>query len=83
MLEQGYRPSIRRLQLDFAARVARKVMLERRERAGTRPPKSKITDNSEPWLENPGSVEDFLEISRRIKASKERWLSRFNGSSTS
>ncbi len=73
-----YHPSIRRLQLDFAARLARRKMLAAR---GPRP-KSRITDNSEPWLENPDSVADYLEISSRVKSSETLWLSRFRSSST-
>lgn len=83
MLGQGYRPSIRRLQLDFAARVARKIMLERRERAGTRPPKSKITDNSEPWLENPDSVADYWFIATQVNKAVEKWGPRPTASSDS
>jgi hypothetical protein len=82
MTGKPYRPSIRSLQLDFARRLAHKRMLEQRERAGTRPPKSGITDNSEPWLENPDSVGDFIEISQLVKQSEDLWLSRFKTSST-
>ena len=74
-----YHPSIRRLQEDFAARVARRKYTAAR---GPRPPKSKITDNSEPWLANPNSVSDFLEISSKVKESELLWLERFRISST-
>jgi hypothetical protein len=75
-----YHPPIRRLQEDFAARIARRKTIAAR---GPRPPKSKITDNSEPWLANPNSVSDYLEISSRVKQSETLWLQRFNPSSTS
>ena len=75
-----YHPSIRRLQEDFAARIARRKYIAAR---GPRPPKGKITDNSEPWLANPDSVSDYLEISSRVKQSETLWLQRFNPSSTS
>jgi hypothetical protein len=74
-----YHPSIRRLQEDFAARIARRKYIAAR---GPRPPKGKITDNSEPWLANPNSVSDYLEISSRVKQSETLWLQRFNPSST-
>ncbi len=50
---------------------------------GPRPPKSKIDmDNSVPWLTNPDSVSDYLEISEKVKASETLWLERFKLSST-
>lgn len=75
-----YHPPIRRLQEDFARRLALRKMLNAR---GPRPEKPKIDmDNSEPWMKNPNSVADFLEISRRIQESETLWLSRFKTSST-
>jgi len=74
-----YHPPIRRLQLDFAARIARRKYIAAR---GPRPPKGMITDNSEPWLANPNSVADYLEISSRVKTSEVLWLQRFKPSST-
>ena len=62
-----YHPPIRRLQEDYAARIARRKYIAAR---GPRPPKGKITDNSEPWLANPNSVSDYLEISSRDKESE-------------
>lgn len=73
----AYHPPIRRLQLDFAARLARKRMLVGRPRL----PKT-IMDNSEPWMENPDSVADYIEIADRIRKSEILWLSRFRPSST-
>jgi len=75
----GYHPSIRRLQEDFAARVARRKYLAAR---GPRPPKGQITDNSEPWLQHPDSISDYLEISLRVQESETLWLSRFKPSLT-
>ena len=74
-----YHPPIRRLQEDFAARIARRKYMAAR---GPRSPKGKITDNSEPWLANPNSVSDYLEISERVKESETLWRQRFNTSST-
>ena len=74
-----YHPPIRRLQEDYAARIARRKYIPAR---GPRPPKGKITDNSEPWLANPNSVSDYLEISSRVKESEALWQQRFNPSST-
>lgn len=75
-----YHPPIRRLQEEFAMRIARRKYANSR---GPRPEKSKIDmDNSEPWMRNPDSVADYLEISRRIQESETLWLSRFRPSST-
>jgi len=65
-----YHPSIRRLQEDFAARVARRKTMAAR---GPRPPKSKITDNSEPWLANPDSVSDDWYIACKVNERVEAW----------
>ena len=65
-----YHPSIRSLQEDFAARLARRRMMAKR---GPRPPKSKITDNSVPWLENPSSVADYWYIATKVNERVEAW----------
>jgi hypothetical protein len=77
-----YRPSIRSLQEDFAQRLTLKRMLAH-ARQGKPPPPKTITDNSEPWMENPDSVADYLEIARLVDERTRLWQSRFNGSSTS
>lgn len=69
-----YRPSIRRLQEEWAQRLARQRMLER-ARQGRPPGPKTITDNSVPWLENPNSVADYIEISNRIRESEAAWRS--------
>jgi hypothetical protein len=73
-----YHPPIRRLQEDFARRLAHQRMAARR---GPRPP-STITDNSVPWMEKPNSVADCIEISRRVAESEAQWRERFKISST-
>jgi hypothetical protein len=73
-----YHPSIRRLQEDFARRIALRKF---RATRGALAPKSNITDNSEPWLKNPDSITDYLEISKRIQESEALWLHRFRPSS--
>lgn len=65
-----YHPSIRRLQEDFAARVARRKYTAAR---GPRPAPSKITDNSVPWLENPNSVADYWYIASKVNERVESW----------
>jgi hypothetical protein len=78
MIQKGYRPSIRRLQEDFARRIA----LNRfKAKVGQIKP-SNITENSEPWIKNPNSVGDYLEISRRVAESERLWQSRLKTSST-
>lgn len=65
-----YHPPIRRLQEDFAARIARRKYIAAR---GPRPPKGKITDNSEPWLANPDSVSDDWYIACKVNERVETW----------
>jgi hypothetical protein len=65
-----YHPSIRRLQEDFAARVARRKYTAAR---GARPSKTKITDNSEPWLPNPDSLSDDWYIASKVNERVETW----------
>ncbi len=78
MIQKGYRPSIHRLQEEFSRRIA----LNRfKAKVGQKKP-SNITDNSEPWVRNPNSVGDYLEISRRVAESERLWQSRFKTSST-
>ncbi|MGB6222701.1 hypothetical protein [Haloferula sp.] len=79
---EPYRPSIRRLQLEFAQRLARARMLRKLREKNPNPNKA-ITDNSEPWLENPSTIGDFLEISRLVGESAKKWRKQFNNSSTS
>lgn len=81
MKPKPYRPSIRSLQEDFARRLALKRMRER-ARKGKPPLKKVIMDNSEPWMENPSSVADYLEIARLVDEHTRLWRSRFNDSST-
>jgi hypothetical protein len=78
MIQKGYRPSIRKLQEDFARRIALKRF---KAKVGRETP-SNITDNSEPWVRNPNSIGDYLEISRRVAESERLWQSRFKTSST-
>ena len=65
-----YHPPIRRLQEDFAARIARRKYIAAR---GPRPPKGKITDNSEPWLANPNSVSDDWYIACKVNERVSAW----------
>ncbi|MEY3897443.1 MAG: hypothetical protein RLZZ214_2964 [Verrucomicrobiota bacterium] len=64
-----YHPSIRRLQEDFAAHIARRKHIAAR---GPRPPKGKIMDNSEPWLAKPDSDDWYIacKVNERVKAWK-------------
>jgi hypothetical protein len=76
-----YRPSIRSLQEDFARRIALRRMKKRAEK-GAAPVAKAIADNSEPWLPDPDSVSDFLEIARMADKHTRTWQSRLNNSST-
>jgi hypothetical protein len=69
----SYRPTIDSLKREYARRVAHMIMKKRREEQyGPRTP-SKITDNSEPWLENPNSVADYWYISEQVRKRAEQW----------
>lgn len=65
-----YHPPIRRLQEEFAMRIARRKYTAAR---GPRPEKSKITDNSEPWLKNPDSIADDWYIACKVNERVEAW----------
>jgi hypothetical protein len=76
-----YHPPIRRLQEDFAARIARRKYMAAR---GPRPPKSKIDmDNSVPWLANPDSVADDWFIACKVNERLESWKRHLTPSSGS
>lgn len=84
-MKQGYRPSIRRLQEDFAARLARKRMRERIAARRTEPLIKPIIElsNSEPWLENPNSWADDWFIAQQVAKDANRWGPRATASSDS
>lgn len=67
-----YRPSIRRLQLEFAQRLAHKRMTAKLREKNPNPTKT-ITDNSVPWLENPDSVEDYWYIASKVNEAVKKW----------
>ena len=77
-----YRPSIRRLQLEFAQRLARRRMLRKLREKNPHPDKT-INDNSEPWLPNPSSIEDYWYIAQRVNERVEQWGPRPTPSSES
>jgi hypothetical protein len=63
---------------EYADRQSLRRLRERRlaaRRAKGLPeiPPSKITDNSEPWLENPRTVDDFIYIAEQVNALVEEW----------
>lgn len=64
-----YRIPIPRLQEEWAFRL-RMERLQRRHATGRT---SRITDNSEPWIRNPSSVTELLEIARRINETVATW----------
>jgi hypothetical protein len=64
-----YRIPIQRLKEDWSRRIARNVM--RRRRQSTSP--SNITDNSEPWIQNPSSVEEFWYIACKVNETVAKW----------
>jgi len=50
----------------------RRLKKKRDEKRGYSLPKSKIQDNSEPWMENPQTLADFLWISDQVRQVVER-----------
>ena len=39
-------------------------------------PPSKITDNSEPWLRGPATIDDLVAVALEMNRSREEWLRR-------
>ena len=72
-----YRIPIHRLQEDWAFRLR---MERLRRRQPPRPP-TRITDNSEPWVRNPASVAEFLEIASKVNETVAKWGTRPQNSS--
>lgn len=65
-----YRPPIRRVQEEYCAEVARRLM---RQRRGPRPVGPKTPDNSEPWIADPRTVSDLWAIAQEVQALAEKW----------
>ena len=65
-----YRPPIRRVQEEYCAEVARRLM---RQRRGPRPAGPKTPDNSEPWNSDPRTVSDLWAIAQEVQALAEKW----------
>ena len=68
-----YPPPIRRVQEEYCAEVARRLM---RQRRGPRPAGLKTPDNSEPWNSDPRTVSDLSAIAQEVQALAEKWGSR-------
>lgn len=65
-----YHPPIRRLQEEFAARIAR----QRYTRAKSpKSPKLQLADNSEPWLKYPDSIADDWTIACKVSERVKQW----------
>ena len=65
-----YHPPIRRLQEEFAARIARRRYARGK---GAKAPKLALADNSEPWIANPDSVADDWEIACKVSDRVALW----------
>jgi hypothetical protein len=64
-----YMPSSESIKEEYAREVRRKL----RERKHGPRPKSRITDNSTPWMENPRTVSDLWEIAQNVQALADKW----------
>ena len=64
-----YRIPISRLKEEWAFRLRMERLRNKRPAA----PRSKITDNSEPWIKNPSSVAEFWEIACKVNQTVATW----------
>jgi hypothetical protein len=69
MVPRGYRPSLKRLQEEWAFRLR----MERLRKTRGPKPSTKIEGNSEPWIAKPSSVAEFWEIAQQVNALTEKW----------
>ena len=54
-------------------RLRERRLADRRARGLPEIQPSLITDNSEPWLENPRTVDDLIFIAEQVNACVEQW----------
>lgn len=64
-----YSPPLDRIKEEYARDVRRKL---REQKHGARP-KSKITDNSAPWIERPRSVAELWDIAQSVQQLANKW----------
>ena len=64
-----YHPPIRRLQEEFAMRIARRKYASR----GSAGNKGKVMDNSEPWLEKSNSLAEDWSIACKVTERIQQW----------
>jgi hypothetical protein len=64
-----YRIPVQRLKEEWAFRLRMERLWSRR--APQSP--SRLADNSEPWIANPSSVAELLEIARRVNETVAKW----------
>lgn len=72
MAIRRYSPPLERVREEYSRMVRRKVMA-RRHPPRPEEPRSKITDNSTPWVENPRTIADFLEIGLSVQRLVDKW----------
>lgn len=74
-----YRPTIEELKKRYSSELARKKMQQRRDaQRDPNAPKTRIPDNSEPWLPHaPRSVDECAWISRQVAENIELWKATF------
>ena len=66
-----YAPPLERIKEEYARMVQRRVMAKRRP---PRPqPKAPIPDNSTPWVENPKTIGELMEIAKSVQALVDKW----------
>ena len=69
MVFPQYRIPVSRLNEEWAFLLR----MERLRRGRQEKPHCRITDNSEPWIRNPASVAEFVEIAQRVNQTVETW----------
>lgn len=84
-MSTGYRPSIRQLQEDFAARLARKRMLEKIAERRVTPARKPAIDlsNSEPWIARTTCLADDWYVAQQVAKDVETWGPQATASSAS
>jgi hypothetical protein len=71
-----YRIPVERLKEEWAFR--QRMDRLRSKRPGSRPPK--LADNSEPWIHEPRSIDELLQIARSVNQTVAKWAPPQNSS---
>ena len=70
MALRRYSPPIERVKDDYSRMLARRRMMALRGPRAKHPP---TPDNSEPWIEEPKTVEELWSIAQEVQALADKW----------